>query len=107
MPITGIMSALQIVSAEVDEACQVSTLLTFLFIAQRGTCTQKDVEVFMKTTNASCSRNVSYWTERRFDRNHGMGFVTRTADDYDRRMRNLTLTPRGKAFYAKLKGLGT
>jgi DNA-binding MarR family transcriptional regulator len=80
----------------------VNTLLTFLFVAERGTCTQGDVEAELGISTAGTSRNVSYWTDRRFDRTEGMGFIERVQDDYDRRIRNLSLTTKGKSFYKRL-----
>lgn len=105
MSMHSFMSALQTISKDVAEDCQINTLRTLLFVGQRGTCTQKDVEEFLETSNATTSRNVSYWTERRFDRQEGVGYIERTQDDYDRRMRNLTLTKRGHVFYEKIKGI--
>lgn len=93
---------LELVAKEVNGELQINTLLTFLFIAHRGKCTQRDVEEGLKITTASASRNVSFWTDRRFDRQDGMDFVERVVDDYDRRLRNLTLTKKGKEFYKKV-----
>lgn len=45
--------------ADIDPEMQVTTMLVFLFIAQRGVCTQKDVEVGLGLTNGTASRNVS------------------------------------------------
>ncbi len=104
MSIHNFTAALELLSGEVAEDLQVNTLRTFMFIAGRGECSQKDVEAFLKTSNATTSRNVSYWTDRRFDRQPGAGFVERTIDDHDQRNRILKLTKRGVSFYAKLKG---
>jgi DNA-binding MarR family transcriptional regulator len=88
----------------VDSEMGVQTMLCFLFVAQRGTVSQKDVEVSLGVTNAGASRNISYWTDRRFDRRPGKGFIERVEDDYDRRFRTLSLTPKGRAFYERLRG---
>lgn len=89
--------------AEVDTELQLQTLRCFLFVAARGTCSQKDLELSLGLTNASASRNISYWTDRRFDRKPGKGFIERVEDDYDRRFKTLTLTKKGKDFLAKLR----
>jgi DNA-binding MarR family transcriptional regulator len=81
---------------------QVTTLLTFLYIAQKPKCSQVELEQDLGLTNASASRNVSYWTSRRADRQPGLGFVERVEDDYDRRIKQLTLTPLGRSFYTQL-----
>lgn len=89
--------------AEIDPEMQLPTILTFLFIAQRGVCTQKDVELTLGLSNSAASRNVSYWTDRRFDRKPGVGFVSRTEDEFDRRLKNLTLTDGGVEFLRRLR----
>jgi DNA-binding MarR family transcriptional regulator len=99
----GLANLLEYVGEEVSHECSIQTLRTFLFIAARGKCQQKDVEIYLKVPNSTASRNVSYWTARKFDRSPGMDYVKREEDDYDRRARNLTLTRRGQAFYDKLK----
>ena len=105
MDINSLSKALEYLSVNVDSELQLQTLRAFLFVAQRGGCTQKDVEIGMGVTNASASRNISYWTDRRYDRKPGLGFIDRVEDDYDRRLRNLKLTPDGKEFFEKLRKL--
>ena len=97
--------ALELIASEVDADIQIQTVRAFLFVAMRGSCTQKDVEMELQTNNASASRNVSYWTDRRFDRKPGMGFIMRVEDAHDRRFKVLTLTKKGLAFVEKLKGV--
>jgi len=99
----GLNNLLEWIAQEIEPDIQLGTLRAFLFVAERGTCQQKDVELHLKSTNASTSRNISYWTDRRFDRKPGKNFIKREEDDYDRRMRNLTLTKKGQAFYDQLK----
>lgn len=91
--------------AEVDSELQLQTLRCLLYVAARGNCSQKDLEQSLGLTNASASRNISYWTDRRFDRKQGKGFIERVEDDFDRRFKSLTLTKKGKDFIAKLKGI--
>lgn len=90
--------------AEVDSEIQVQTMLVFLYIAQAGTCTQKSIENAMAISPAAASRNVAYWTDRRFDRRPGMGFVLKQEDDHDRRFKTLSLTLKGTQFYEQLQG---
>ena len=96
------LNILELISEETHNEVPLNTLRTFLFIANKGTCFQREIETYLKCSNATGSRSVSYWTDRKFDRSPGMGMVERTIDDYDMRQRNLTLTKKGKAFYAKL-----
>lgn len=103
MDINTLSNLLEYLSKNVDSELQLQTLRAFLFVAQRGKCSQKDVEIELGISNASASRNVSYWTDRRFDRREGMGFIERVEDDYDRRYKALKLTDKGRNFYDKLR----
>jgi DNA-binding MarR family transcriptional regulator len=89
--------------SRVDPEMQLSTMLTFLEIAKRGHCTQKDIELVLGLTNASASRNVGYWCEWQRHQVPGRGFVTREENPEDRRYKLLRLTPKGKAFYERLR----
>lgn len=100
---SALANVLEWIGEEVSHECTLQTLRTFLFVASRGKCTQKEVELYLNVPNATASRNVSYWTDRRSDRQPGLGFIRREEDDYDRRMRNLSLTKRGEAFLSKIK----
>lgn len=91
--------------ADIDPEIQLPAVMTLLFVAQRGQCSQKDVEENLGMSNSSASRNVSYWTERRFDRKPGVGFIRRQEDDHDRRTKVLSLTPTGEAFLERLRRL--
>jgi DNA-binding MarR family transcriptional regulator len=102
MQVHELTRILEYVSERVGGEVQVTTVLVFLFVAQRGRCTQKSVEDELKLTNATASRNVSFWTHRRADRQPGMGFIERIVHDYDQRLRELVLTPTGKKFYQNL-----
>lgn len=89
--------------AEVDPELQLQTIRVFLFVAHRSPCNQKDIEFALGMTNSSCSRNVSYWTDRRFDRKPGKGFIARVEDPADHRYKLLTLTKRGRDFLDQLR----
>lgn len=92
------------VFASIDGEMQIPAMLSFLFIAHKGRCSQKELEVGLGFSNAAASRNVSYWTQRRFDRNPGHDMVIREEDQFDRRYKALTLNAKGKAFFQKLRG---
>jgi DNA-binding MarR family transcriptional regulator len=102
MSIHSFTRTLELIAKEISVEVQLTTLLTFLFVAQRGKCTQKDVEMELGVSNASASRNVSFWTDRRYDRAEGLNFIERVEGNYDRRFKELTLTQRGKSFYKKV-----
>lgn len=90
--------------ASLDPEMQIPAMLAFLYVAHRGRCSQKDLEVALGFSNAAASRNVSYWTERRFDRKPGHGLMDRIEDPFDRRFKALALNNKGRAFFDKLKG---
>lgn len=90
---------------KLDPNMGVQTILTFLSIARRRECTQKDIEAELGLTNASASRNVAYWTDLKIYGVPGKGFVDRREDERDRRYKKLTLTAEGRRFHAKLKQL--
>lgn len=103
MDLNLLMRALELITTEIDPDIQVSTVKAFLVVAMRGSCTQKDVEVELNATNATASRSISYWTDRKADRKPGLNFILRLEDPHDRRFKTLTLTKKGQAFLEKLR----
>ena len=103
MSIHDVTRTLEMFMKEIGPEVQAVTMQAFLYVAEKGSCLQTDVEADLKISNSSSSRNVSFWTERRFDRQPGMGFIDRIPDDENRRLRRLTLTAKGKKFYAKIR----
>ena len=89
--------------ADINPEMQLNTLLTFLFVAQRGSCNQKDLEVALGLSNATASRNVSYWTDSKRYGVDGVGFIDRVEDPQDRRYKLLTLSAKGRKFYQKIR----
>lgn len=88
--------------ADIDPEMQIATMLTFLYVARRGTCNQKDIELELGMSNAAASRNVSYWSDFKIRNRPGLGFIRREEDPMDRRYKVLTLTDKGKAFYQRI-----
>jgi len=103
MNVITLARAMDVLAAEVDPDIQVQTVRALLVVVVRGSCTQKEVETELGSTNASTSRNISYWTEMRFDKKPGMGFIMRLEDPQDRRYKMLTLTKKGQAFIEKIR----
>lgn len=91
--------------AKVNPEVNANMILIFLFIAQRGICTQKDLEVHLGLTNATASRGVSWWTGTKRYGMDGIGYIERMEDPRDRRYKLLQLTPEGKKFYDKIKAI--
>ncbi len=88
---------------ELDPEMQLITLQVFLYVASRGICTQKDLEIGLGLTNGTASRNVSYWADMKRYRVEGMGLIKREEDPKDRRYKLLSLTPAGKEFYDRIR----
>lgn len=101
--ITGLESALGYISEAVDNELPLQTLRAIIYVAVRGSCTQKDLEDDLGMTNGSASRNISYWADIRFDRKPGKNFIMRVEDPADRRYRILTLTKTGRNFIDGLR----
>lgn len=93
------------VFAKVNPEINATAILIFLFVAQRGICTQKDVEVNLGLSNATASRAVSWWTTFKRRGEEGVGYIERMEDPRDRRYKLLQLTKTGKAFYETLRGI--
>lgn len=77
--------------------------MVFLFVAQRGACTQKDIEIGLSRPTATISRIVSWWCEQRIHGVNGVGFLRRVEDPRNRRYRIISLTSAGEEFYKKIK----
>lgn len=88
---------------DIDQEINVSMIKVFLFVAQRGACTQKDIEIGLSRANASISRIISWWCEQKAHGVEGVGFLQRDEYPRDRRYKIISLTPTGEAFYERLR----
>ena len=104
MDLNSTMRGLEIFS-RIQPDMQLTTLRTFLFVAQRGKCNQADIEQYLGVSRAAVSRNVDYWTNVKFDGREGINFICREEDPDDRRNKIVKLTERGKTFYERLRGI--
>jgi len=87
---------------DLEPTMSLPSVLTFLYVARRGVCGQKEIEQELRLSNAAASRNVSFWTEFKVYEKSGKGFLFRYEDPMDRRNKLLRLTPEGEAFYKDL-----
>ena len=82
-----------------------ATMMVFLTVARRGECIQRNLEEELGLSNASASRNVSYWTDdiQRSTGKPGPGLIERKENPTDRRYKILRLTPKGREFYEEIR----
>jgi DNA-binding MarR family transcriptional regulator len=81
---------------------QAVTMLTLLYVGQRGTCVQKDLEAALAVSHPATSRNVGYWTSKG---THGLDYMERFRHPRNRRANQLRPTPAGRAFYEEITGV--
>lgn len=103
MTASSFMNLLKWLKNDFDGQMSVDMLLTFLFVATKGDCTQNELEDELGYTNSGASRNVSWWTHRTFNKRPGKDFIRREIDPDDMRFRRLELTKKGREFYAALQ----
>lgn len=88
---------------DVHPEMNITMAKVFIFIAQRGLCTQKDLEVALGLTNSTASRNVSWWCTQKVFGKEGIGYLERFESPEDRRYKMIRLTKEGQLFYKRLK----
>ncbi|MEP1206074.1 MAG: hypothetical protein ABJL64_20120 [Rhizobiaceae bacterium] len=92
---------------KIDNKMQVSMILSFLEIAAAQDRNEvigvQEVDRKVGLQSGTASRNVAYWGVGAPNISKAMEFVNIDFDPRDRRKRVLTLTPKGKAFYKKIK----
>lgn len=87
----------------IDPEMSISCALALLYCDEETT--QRDVETRLGLSNASASRNVSFWSEWKKYQVAGQNMITQTVDPQDRRYRLVELNPKGKAFVAQINSL--
>ena len=106
MDLNKLSNALDVFDREVATDIPLQIIRAFIVIAQKGECYYKDVEHSTGMTDASTSRAIAYWTNLRFDKKPGIGYVERFEDNMDQRLKKARLTPKGRAFVEKLRRSG-
>ena len=93
---------------EIDPVMQISTVLTLLEIARADSedreVSTRDIEELVGLTSGATSRNIAYWAGGSNYMKGSHGYVNVGFHSQDRRLRSLTLTPKGRAFLKRLFG---
>ncbi len=89
--------------AEISPHLTAAHIRTFLFVAERGICTQKDLELGLGMLNSGASRNVAFWVgNSKIGTSAPVPFLRSEVDPENRRFRLLSTTAKGRAFYKKI-----
>ena len=105
----GVIRATHSISLAIDAFAEISPYLTaaqirtFLFVAERDVCTQKDLELGLGMLNSGASRNVAFWVgNSKIGTSAPVPFLRSEVDPENRRFRLLSTTPKGRSFYKKI-----
>ena len=94
--------------SQFDTKMQVSTMLTLLEVADAALAKEdisvQDLERRIGLLSGTASRNVYYWAEGHNDMRGGHNMVNVEISPQDRRRRDLTLSPKGRAFINNVLG---
>ena len=77
-------------------------LQIFLFIAEAGNCTYKDIQDFFHVSNASASRSLCAMGLDPKHRKEGMGLVERYPDPAEGRRHKVRLSKRGMLIFDQM-----
>jgi DNA-binding MarR family transcriptional regulator len=88
-----------------DAEVQCNHLLTLLYVARRPGCTMTELWDYLQITSGAGSRLVSKFTEYGAHRVKGLNLLSCDTDPDDRRLKRVTLTPKGAQFVRHLLDL--
>ncbi|UYW26422.1 hypothetical protein OKC48_24720 [Methylorubrum extorquens] len=88
----------------IDKNIEAQTMKVFLAVAHKGQCVAIDLERKLGLTNATVSRNITYWSDaiQKKTGEPGPGYIERRPNPRDRRYKLLRLTEDGQAFHRSL-----
>ena len=79
---------------------------TFLYVAERKSCTQKELEFGLGMLKSGASRNVAFWVgNSKIGPSAPTPFLKSEINSENRRLRMLSLTPDGLKFYKRIERL--
>ncbi len=92
---------------KLDNEIQAQTVQTFLAIAmhKKDKVPMSDLSELLGVSQASCSRNVAFFTDWTRKKQKGPNFLTCREDPMERRRKLVYLTPKGKQFYNSLENI--
>jgi len=90
--------------AEIDATMPMSYALTLVWAYINNGQHQSDLEAYLKTSTATASRAVQWWSEWRSfkDKKRGPGFLESYPDPIDKRYRTVHVTKAGQKFMQEL-----
>lgn len=93
---------------ECDPEIQCNVVLALLYVARKPGCPLNDLTDYLNVTNGTSSRIVARLSSfrTRASRIKSLEFVEATTDRVDRRIKRLSLTPKGAAFVRRVLGNG-
>ena len=81
---------------------------TFLYVAERKLCTQKELEVGLGMLKSGASRNVAFWVgNSKIGPSAPIPFLKSEKNSENHRMRILSLTEAGRKFYKRIQTLSS
>jgi DNA-binding MarR family transcriptional regulator len=99
--LTGVIELLR--DAYPDASLNVFLLYILVCQAGKDGISMQDLEKRMDLSQAAISRNVAILTDTNYNREEGMGLVTRVEDPMNRRSKLVSLSSRGARFMAQMK----
>ena len=92
---------------KINNEIQAQTVQTFLAIAmsKKEKVPMSELMETLGISQASCSRNVAFFTDWTRKKQKGPNFLTCREDPMERRRKLVSLTPKGKQFYNSLENI--
>jgi len=92
---------------KLDNEIQAQTVQTFLAIAmnKKDKVPMADLSEILGVSQASCSRNVAFFTDWTRKKVKGPNLLASREDPMERRRKLVYLTPKGKQFYNSLENI--
>ena len=105
MDLDRLATGLQVLGNLDPQALPIHHAQTFVFIAQRGSCTYREIEQHFGVSNASASRTINSLGETSGHRKSPLGLVMSYPDPEDGRRLRVRLTKKGEQLLRTLQSV--